>query len=279
MHEDIIYFPKVNRDEPFQIQMCGKSYCDGTYKISRPDSAIYCVEYIYKGEGYVKVGDIEFHASAGDVYILPEGKNHFYYSDEKNPWEKIWFNIRGDFVANTLRSYGVEHVYHVKDIEMGSAFEEFVSCAERCMQEADVKAAYTMCAVEFLKIVQQIAKAPGLRKQMEPPSKVELLKQKIDGLTTFQQSFDELLEEFFYTKSYIIRAFKEAYGVTPYNYLLEHKMSTAKSLLRNTAMSINEMSNYLGFANAHYFSNFFSKRAGISPKEYRMSLVMQDKKE
>jgi YesN/AraC family two-component response regulator len=56
-------------------------------------------------------------------------------------------------------------------------------------------------------------------------------------------------------------------------------MNTAKALLRNTAMSINEVSYYLGFANAHYFSNFFSKREGVSPKEYRMSLVTSTKLE
>jgi len=279
MHEEIIHFPGGCRKEAFQIQMCGKSYCDGSYRIYREKSNLYCIEYIYKGKGQVLIDGQQFTAVAGDIYILPVDKEHLYYSDDKNPWEKIWFNIRGDFVTNTLKAYGLEHVYHIRGLDLSRQFEAFVSCAEECMKQENIQEAFEKGAVKFLEIIQKIADAPELKEKMEEPGKVELLKKKIENLTDFRQSFDEILEEFFYTKSYMIRAFKEAYGITPYNYLLECKMSTAKSLLRNTAMSISEMSNYLGFANAHYFSNFFSKREGISPKEYRMSLVTPMKKE
>lgn len=265
--------------EAFQIQMCGRSYCDGSYRIYRDNSTLWCIEYIYKGEGYVEVDDVKFKASAGDIYLLPKGRRHHYYSDEKNPWEKIWFNISGDLVAGIMQAYGLERVYHVRNLDLKEEFEVFVETAGDKLRNEGMKAAFSKCAVLFLEIMQKISEAPELQEKHEAPSKVELLRKKIDGLTDFTQSFDDILAEFFYTKSYIIRAFKEEYGITPYNYLLEHKMHTAKSLLRNTAMSISELSNYLGFANAHYFSNFFSKREGISPKEYRMSLVMQEKKE
>ena len=279
MHEEIVYFPRTEGQDAFQIQMCGRSYCDGSYRIYRDESPIWCIEYVYQGEGYIEVDDVKFRASEGDIYLLPKGKRHHYYSDEKNPWKKIWFNICGDFVAGTLSAYGLERVYHVKNLDLHHAFEAFVETADYNLKNESVKSAFSKCAVLFLEIVQKISEAPELQEKHEPPSRVELLKKKIDSLTNFAQSFDDILEEFFYTKSYIIRAFKEEYGITPYNYLLEHKMHTAKSLLRDTAMSISELSNYLGFANAHYFSNFFSKREGISPKEYRMSLVTQDKKE
>jgi AraC-like DNA-binding protein len=237
------------------------------------------MEYIYKGEGYVQVDDVHFRASAGDIYILPIGKNHYYYSDEKNPWEKIWFNVLGSFVGNTLSAYGLEHIYHIRGLDLGDEFETFVERARTCMDEKGIQEAFSECAALFLKIVQRISTAPALQEKIEEPNNVERLKMKIDSLTEFHQTFEDLLEEFFYTKSYMIRVFKVTYGITPYNYLLEHKMKTAKMLLKNTAMSISELAQYLGFANAHYFSNFFSKRAGISPKEYRMSLVTSRRKE
>ena len=81
--------------------------------------------------------------------------------------------------------------------------------------------------------------------------------------------FDEISKEFFYTKSHLIRIFKEKYGITPYDYLLERKTNLAKFLLLNTVLSIGEIAAKLGFANSHYFSNFFSKRVGKSPSKYR----------
>lgn len=279
MHEEIIVFPKIEQETAFRIHMCGRSFCDGTYRITRNLSHLHCMEYIYKGEGTVYVDDVCFQASAGDIYILPAGKNHYYYSDEKNPWEKIWFNISGEFVANTLSAYGLENVYHIKNLDLHQDFERFLSCAEQIKQEDSVGIDYSKNAVVFLEIIQKIAKAPELTEQCHVPSRAAVLKNKIDHLTDFTLTFDDILEEFFYTKSHLIRTFKKEYGMTPYNYLLEHKLNTSKSLLRNTAMSITEISNYLGFSNCHYFSNFFSKRVGTSPKEYRMSLVTQHKME
>lgn len=270
MREDVIVFPRNIQVEPFQITVCGKSFCDGTYKINRPNATVTCMEYIYKGRGQVRVDNVSFCAEMGDIYILPAGKDHYYYSDDKDPWEKIWFNIRGSFIESTLRAYGLEGVYHIKNLDLHHLFEKFIADAQS-LKDNHTETCFDICAADFLQIVQGISSAPALQEKHTPESKVQRLKNKIDTLTDFTQSFDEIIAEFFYTKSHVIRAFRAEYGITPYNYLLEHKFSTAKLLLKNTAMSITEISQKLGFSNCHYFSGFFSKRAGISPKKYRES--------
>lgn len=271
MYEEITLFSnRIDKNEhTFNVLMCGKSYCDGTYKINRPKSPICCIEYICKGTGYVTVDDVNFKASEGEIYLLPIGKDHYYYSDDKNPWEKLWFNISGSFVESTLKAYGIENIYHIKNLNLKSLFEDFLSEAEKIKQTNSIKYNFDTCAVDFLKIIQSIASAPELQKKYISTDKAELLKNKIDSLTDFSLPFDEILKEFFYTKSHLIRIFKNKYNVTPYDYLLKRKLSTAKLLLKNTAMSINEISAKLGFANSHYFSNFFTKRVGKTPREYR----------
>ena len=95
MHEEIIAFDSEHSHSPFKVQMTGISYCDGSYRIIRNESPIYCIEYIIKGKGYVQLDNTSFCADEGDIYILPSGRNHYYYSDDENPWTKIWFNISG----------------------------------------------------------------------------------------------------------------------------------------------------------------------------------------
>lgn len=271
MHENITLFSTEEEKNaiPFNVLMCGKSYCDGTYKITRPNSTICCMEYVCKGTGYVSVGDVTFKASAGDVYILPIGKDHFYYSDDKNPWEKFWFNINGNFVENTLEAYNINSIYHIKGLDLKSLFENFLNHAEIIKQNGTSTYNFDTCAEDFLKIVQRISSHIAYRDKTAPVDKAELLKSRIDSLTDFSLSFDEILKEFFYTKSHLIRIFKEKYGITPYDYLLERKTNLAKFLLLNTVLSIGEIAAKLGFANSHYFSNFFYKRVGKSPSKYR----------
>jgi YesN/AraC family two-component response regulator len=43
----------------------------------------------------------------------------------------------------------------------------------------------------------------------------------------------------------------------------------AKSLLQNTSLSAKEIAFRLGFSDEHYFSNFFKKRTGMRPVEYK----------
>ncbi|MBJ6363017.1 helix-turn-helix domain-containing protein [Paenibacillus sp. GCM10012307] len=74
-----------------------------------------------------------------------------------------------------------------------------------------------------------------------------------------------------YSKNYIIKLFRETYGITPYAYFRKHKIELAKQYLLNTQLNINEISVKLNFADQHYFSSAFSAVVGVSPSEYRKS--------
>ncbi|MFC5405278.1 helix-turn-helix transcriptional regulator [Cohnella soli] len=70
--------------------------------------------------------------------------------------------------------------------------------------------------------------------------------------------------------SYLIRLFKSYQGKTPFEYLRELRMNAAVSYLKNSAMSVQEISECSGFANIHYFSTSFKKEFGVSPSEWRL---------
>lgn len=69
--------------------------------------------------------------------------------------------------------------------------------------------------------------------------------------------------------SYLSRIFKDETGNTIINYINEKKIQKAKEYLGGTDMKIYEIAEKLGFENTTYFSYFFKKYTGISPKEYK----------
>ena len=91
MREEIQYISPYNLVEPFYINIAGISYCDGSYHIYRPKSAVSCMEYIFSGSGTLNYLGTEYHPKEGDVYMLEYGYDHEYYSDAREPWKKIWF--------------------------------------------------------------------------------------------------------------------------------------------------------------------------------------------
>jgi AraC family transcriptional activator of pobA len=65
------------------------------------------------------------------------------------------------------------------------------------------------------------------------------------------------------------RACLAATGLTPAALLQERIFEEARRLLLYTNMSVAAAAHYLGFADAAYFSRFFSKQAGCGPRAYR----------
>ena len=84
-------------------------------------------------------------------------------------------------------------------------------------------------------------------------------------------SIDEICNKLFISRSKLIREFKKHYNITPHAYLMDRKIAFSKMLLQNTNHSIKSISNHLGFADEHYFSNVFRKKTNMTPSEYRKS--------
>lgn len=69
--------------------------------------------------------------------------------------------------------------------------------------------------------------------------------------------------------SYLSRIFKESTGTTVIGAINEKKVEKAKEYLSQKNMKIYEVADALGFENTTYFSHFFKKYTGVSPKDYK----------
>jgi len=65
------------------------------------------------------------------------------------------------------------------------------------------------------------------------------------------------------------RRFRDAYGETPYSYLMTRRIERAKSLLRRDELSVSEVCLEVGWSSLGSFSARFSELVGESPSLYR----------
>ena len=68
------------------------------------------------------------------------------------------------------------------------------------------------------------------------------------------------------------RVFKQAMGLTPWQYVVRQRIEAAKRLFAIPRLSIAEISQRLGFSTQGQIANFFRKHVGVSPKQYRQGL-------
>jgi len=72
-----------------------------------------------------------------------------------------------------------------------------------------------------------------------------------------------------YSKNYLIRIFKEETGLTPFAYISNLRLNSAKTLLANSDISINEISDRCGFGSYNNFYKTFVKQLHTTPDKWR----------
>ncbi len=76
-----------------------------------------------------------------------------------------------------------------------------------------------------------------------------------------------------YSRYHFLRAFKEAYGETPGQYLTHRRIERAGEMLRAADLSVTEICHLVGFSSLGTFSARFKARTGLTPSEYRSKNV------
>lgn len=83
---------------------------------------------------------------------------------------------------------------------------------------------------------------------------------------------DDLAAHFFISRSYLTRIFRTVTGFTVSEYQNICRIKKAQILLRETSMSITEISMETGFGSLPYFERVFRQTAAQTPLQYRQSV-------
>lgn len=87
----------------------------------------------------------------------------------------------------------------------------------------------------------------------------------------FQDDIDlkDCADKFHISKSHISRMFKKYMNIGFTTYKNRLKVQKAKELLKDTDLSIKEVSDEAGFTNLNYFYRVFRNETGITPKDFK----------
>ncbi|WP_127579840.1 AraC family transcriptional regulator [Paenibacillus koleovorans] len=63
--------------------------------------------------------------------------------------------------------------------------------------------------------------------------------------------------------------FRQRFGVSPHQYLIQLRLQHVKELLAETSLTLAEIAEQCGFTDLHHLSSSFKRREGMAPSEYR----------
>lgn len=97
----------------------------------------------------------------------------------------------------------------------------------------------------------------------------EEVKKYIEKNYSKNPSLEAIAADLFYSPDYLNLLFKQVMGETIFDHMCRYKVEKAKEMLVDTKLKLYEIAEALGYSHTAYFSSFFKRFTGLTPKEYR----------
>lgn len=86
-------------------------------------------------------------------------------------------------------------------------------------------------------------------------------------------TLEDVSKEVNISPHYFSRLFKDEMGENFIDYLTTLRINTAKEIMKSSLMSVKEICYEIGYGDPNYFSRIFKKAVGVTPTEYRDSVL------
>lgn len=226
--------------------------------------------YIIGGNGQFQIDDVQFPVRAHQLVIVNPNILHTELSYDAHPLEYIVLGIEGLEISIPGTNEGRYCLYTFP------AANKVLTCMQSILWEMqDREPEHQMACQAYMDIlVVQLMRNTGTSMtQVAEPSpsnrQCAAIRRYIDNHYKEPLNLDLLAAEAKVNKYYLAHAFKQAYGISPINYMISRRIQAGKRLLVETDLALSQISGILGFSSASYFSQSFRKAEGISPAEYR----------
>lgn len=229
-------------------------------------------EYIVSGKFFFRSGSQMICAGAGDLVFLPEGKcNTLLYRPESGPCEKFGM-IPGGSMYSTLRKlFGLDSFRCLSFGKQDTVRSLLARLWEKMIHlDGTVTPEETGGLLfEFLQIAAGDAAGGG-----ELPL-LQQIRHFVEENLENDIKVSCLAAKFALTQPQLLSLFRKNMDLTPGQYLIRRRMARAAVLLGDSSLRINEIAFASGYKDPLYFSTEFRRFYGVSPKQYRNSLLQK----
>ncbi len=269
----IIYTPSsFAKNNLIHLQETGELTALRPHVSRRTNLASYLFFVVTKGSGFLDYDGSTYSLKTGDCIFIDCRKPYAHYTSEENLWTLKWIHFYGASMPGIYEKYlerGGQPFF--RPPYTGSylqLLEALYEIADSSIFIKDMKI-YEKITSLLVLIMEESWNPEGSPKKASHKRNLMDIKNYLDQNFNEKITLDDLAETYYINKFYLTRIFKEQFGSSITNYLLQVRITHAKQLLRFSDMSIAEIATECGMSDANYFSRTFRKVEGMSPGEFR----------
>ena len=213
----------------------------------------------------------EQEVSAGAVVLMNAKDVHACNPVYDSPWSYIMFYVDVAWLMQLQVDLGLDVDLTMQRFETvvsknPELYHGLIALYETCIDESnDVLLKQTMVFDFFIQLHQILKITPELR--LEKNLKIKQAADFIAQHCTENLSLDDICMASGLSSSYLVRAFKAQYGMTPHAHLVNRRILFAQQQLK-TGQAIADVALAAGFSDQAHFQRTFKRLVAATPRQY-----------
>ena len=214
----------------------------------------------------------EFAVDVGTVVLMNPGDVHACNPIDDQPWSYVMLYVDTPWLTDLQHQLGFSDdlafrrfsVTHTRDAGLFAGLNDLYEVLVDPQQDVLRKQSL---AVEFFGEVQ-LQLNPVAQPLREPNFKLERAAEYIRDNCTRMLKLEDICAAAQLSPSYLIRAFKQHFGMTPHAFLVNRRIQFAQDQLRSGKL-IADVALEAGFADQAHFQRAFKQHLAATPGQYR----------
>ena len=239
---------------------------------SRHSHAHFSIGAITAGRSIYVHEQSTFEVAAGTVVLMNPGDVHACNPIDDQPWSYLMLYVETPWLTDLQHQLGFSAelefrrfaTTHLDDLRLFRDLQGLYAILVDEQQDALRKHS---AAVEFFSDLQ-LRLNPAEPPSREPNFKLERAADFIRAHCTDLLSLEDICTAAQLSASYLIRAFKQHYGMTPHAFLVNQRIQFARERLRSGQL-IADVALDAGFADQAHFQRAFKQHLAATPGQYR----------
>lgn len=263
---------KARNHGPIQVALGGRESCGERYRVERTDYPFATLEFVAEGAGQISYDQGEpVTVKAGALFGHGPGTRLRMRSLAGQRWVKYFIC----FTGRGARALIEKHAPIFGRPLTLAPFTEVREILEQIVREGGRQTPFTWSICDRLGelLCLKIGDTRWSRRHDSgrdtlARNKFLQCKELIDSEGTRFDSLEEIARTLHADPSGLSRLFRRYQGVSPYQYLLRHKMNLAAQDLIQNGSFVKEVAARAGYADAYHFSRVFKSVHGIAPAHF-----------
>lgn len=239
-------------------------------------------------EIFVLLSGATKHYINGDSYVMRKGDaclirptDSHYFADVEHPERQVaadflalpgfvykLFSVLGVATPELLLNGTDPLSFHISS-SLTSVIERNCLYIQSPYPKTHTTSDLQICKSMFTELFCNFVQTKTIKLDYNYPQWLQKLIVELQNSDNFSKKIEEMLVGIPYSYSYVQKQFKKYLSTTIIAYLNTVKLTRAKELLRNTQMTVSELSVYLGYESTAHLNHLFKNAFGMTPIEFR----------